>query len=87
MCASPCVPGAHGDQRLDPMDLELEMAVSHEVGCIAWWYHHQGALVCGSPAASAFRPSFQESILSAHSSCLNVLGIYKRPHPGIVKTS
>lgn len=33
-----------------------------------------------------FRPSFQESILSAHSSCLNVLGIYKRPHPGIVKT-
>lgn len=42
MCASPCVPGAHGDQRLDPMDLELEMAVSHEVGCIAWWYHHQG---------------------------------------------
>lgn len=18
------------------------MAVSHEVGCIAWWYHHQG---------------------------------------------
>ena len=75
LCAT-CMPGAHGGQEKDPLELELQMLVSHHVGArnqtwVLWKIKYSSLLShLSSLAVSYFKtPSTAQQILV---SCLSL---------------